>query len=103
LLEARLRNQNTSEKHTLDPEDLTPEAIEKKKIKKAKTEELEMLKLERELAQERRALNESNEGSGLSKLQLAREKADLITKFCLANIPLETAQQMAKEMIDSLE
>ncbi|KAH9825022.1 hypothetical protein DFH28DRAFT_1117179 [Melampsora americana] len=103
LLEARLRNPNTSEKHSLDPDDLTPEAIEKKKLKKAKMEELEMLKLERELAQERRALNESNEGSGLSKLQLAREKAELIAKFCLANIPLDTAQQMAQEIIDSLK
>ncbi|KAH9809417.1 hypothetical protein DFH28DRAFT_1086458 [Melampsora americana] len=103
LLEARLRNPKATKKHNLDPDDLTPKAIEKKKIKKAKMEELEMLKLERELAQERRALNESNEGSGLSNLQLAREKAELIAKFCLANIPLETAQQMAQEIINSLK
>ncbi|EGG09593.1 uncharacterized protein MELLADRAFT_95877 [Melampsora larici-populina 98AG31] len=103
LLEAQFGSQNSSEKRTLDPEDLTPEAIEKRKAKKAKTEELEMLKLERELAQERRALHESAEGSGLSKLELAREKADLISKFCLAHISLETAREMAQEIIDSLK
>lgn len=87
----------------MDPEDLTPEAIEKRKAKKAKTEELEMLKLDRELAEERRALLESNQGSGLSKLQLAREKAELITKFCLAKIDIEKAKEMAEEIIDSLK
>ncbi|KAH9807681.1 hypothetical protein DFH28DRAFT_913501 [Melampsora americana] len=102
ILESRFGNQIQPDKHVLDPEDLTPEAIEKKKAKKAMTEELEMLKLERELAQERRALLESTAGSGLSKLQLAREKAEMISKFCLANISLETAREMAQEIIDSL-
>ncbi|KAH9821210.1 hypothetical protein DFH28DRAFT_1120590 [Melampsora americana] len=103
ILEHRFGNPNQSEKHLIDPEDLTPEAVEKKKAKKAMTEELEMLKLERELAQERRALVETTAGSGLSKLQLAREKAEMISKFCLANISLETAREMAQEIIDSLK
>ncbi|EGF97408.1 uncharacterized protein MELLADRAFT_58245, partial [Melampsora larici-populina 98AG31] len=100
IIGARFGNQN--EKHNLEIDDLTPEEIERKKTKKAKSEELELLKLERELAQERKALTETSQASGLSKLELAREKADMITKFCSVGISLEEARTMAQEIIDGM-
>ncbi|EGG00288.1 uncharacterized protein MELLADRAFT_93716 [Melampsora larici-populina 98AG31] len=90
-------------KRDLEDEDLCPEAMSKKKAKKDKQEELELLKLDRELAQERKALAENNQGSGLSKLDLAREKVDMITKFCAVGVSLDDAERKAEEILNSLK
>ncbi|KAH9813186.1 hypothetical protein DFH28DRAFT_1109214 [Melampsora americana] len=70
ILEICFPNQN--QQHLLEDTNLTLKDLEKRKSKKAKQEELEMLKLEHELAQEHRALSEHSQGSGMSKLALGR-------------------------------
>lgn len=103
ILGARYGFEKPNEKHPLEEEDLTPEAIARRKAKKAKQDELDIIKLDRELAQERKALEEHSRGSGLSKLELAREKIDIITKLAAVNIPYAEAERMADAVIEGLQ
>ncbi|EGG12909.1 uncharacterized protein MELLADRAFT_87225 [Melampsora larici-populina 98AG31] len=84
-------------------EDLTPEAIERRLAKKKKQEELEILKLDRELAQECRALEDHSQGAGLSKLELACEKISMIAKLLASTIPYNEAERMAQAALEDLK
>ncbi|EGG13018.1 uncharacterized protein MELLADRAFT_87063 [Melampsora larici-populina 98AG31] len=102
ILGARFGITKPSDKHALEENDLSAEEIELRKSKRKKQDELKMLKLERELAQERRALEENSNGSGLSKLDLARERISMIAKLSSSNIPYAEAERMADEVIKNL-
>ncbi|KAH9807177.1 hypothetical protein DFH28DRAFT_1220375 [Melampsora americana] len=103
ILGARYGIDKAIEKRPPDDEDQTPEAIARRKAKKIKQDELELIRLERELAQERKALEVHSRGSGMSKLELARERIDMITKLAAANIPYAEAERMADAVIDGLQ
>ncbi|EGG06473.1 uncharacterized protein MELLADRAFT_86628 [Melampsora larici-populina 98AG31] len=103
LIESRFGNSNLNNKRPIEEEDLTPEAIERRQAKKKKQDELEILKLDRELAQERRALEDHTQGSGLSKLELAREKISMIAKLLASTIPFNEAERMAQAALDDLK
>ncbi|KAH9820734.1 hypothetical protein DFH28DRAFT_1218163 [Melampsora americana] len=103
LLGARFGVDKSNDKRLLEDDDLTPEAVARRKAKKAKQDELELMKLDRELAQERKALEVHNRGAGMSKLELARERIDIITKLAAVNIPYAEAERMADSVIEGLQ
>ncbi|EGF97316.1 uncharacterized protein MELLADRAFT_85868 [Melampsora larici-populina 98AG31] len=90
-----------TQKQSVD-EDEDPEAVATKKTKQAKQDELNLLKLDRELAQEQKALELDKSGSGMSKLQLGREMVEMIAKLTSATVPHEEAKKMAQEFLQVL-
>ncbi|KAH9816462.1 hypothetical protein DFH28DRAFT_1081780 [Melampsora americana] len=80
----------------------SPEAVAIKKAKQAKQDELDLLKLDLELARERKALEENESGSGMSRLQIGREMVEMIAKLTSANVPHEEAKKIAHEFLAGL-
>ncbi|EGF99081.1 uncharacterized protein MELLADRAFT_94913 [Melampsora larici-populina 98AG31] len=102
LLGAKFGLPSSSSKHSLEEEDAN--VLANKKAKRAKQDELDLIRLERELAAERRAFENEKSGSGskMSPLELTREKVDMVAKLTLSHVPLEKAQQMVEEMLKDL-
>ncbi|KAH9808070.1 hypothetical protein DFH28DRAFT_1070756 [Melampsora americana] len=103
LLGAKFGLQTATNKHSLEEED--PDELANRKAKRAKQDELDLIRLERELAAERRAFEQEKNGSGskMSPLDLMREKVDMVAKLTLAHVPVEQAQKMVEEILKGLD
>ncbi|KAH9820325.1 hypothetical protein DFH28DRAFT_1121401 [Melampsora americana] len=93
---------DTHKRSAVDDEEPSPEAVAIKKAKQAKQDELDLLKLDLELAREQKALEENESGSGMSRLQIGREMVEMIAKLTSANVPHEEAKKIAHGFLAGL-
>ncbi|KAH9815090.1 hypothetical protein DFH28DRAFT_1057624 [Melampsora americana] len=102
MIGSRLGLTNKDEKRAFEDEDTSVEALATKKAKKDKQDQLDLLKLDRELAQERQALEHHQNGAGMTKLALLREMVDIIARLTQAGVPHAEARKMAEDFTKEL-